>query len=82
MTRSIRLVTSNNGLFNNSVSIFDWPSGNPDFNPIQSFWQVVKISNFDDLFAESKKVWKAILTSVCKNPVTSMPRRCQVVIDN
>ena len=72
------------GFLNNSFTVLEQHSCSQDLNPIKNLWQVVKtkassveISNFVDLFAETKKeASEAIPTSACGNLVTSMPRRC------
>ncbi len=72
------------------IKKLDWPGNNPDLNPIENLWTVLKdkvaekqptsIDNFKSAIAE---VWvKEITQEYCQNLVHSMPRQIKAVIAN
>ena len=67
----------------------DWPSQSPDINPIENLFAWVKQTlikrgpkNITELKEELTDVWENINADFLKNFWDSMPRRCQLVIDN
>ena len=67
----------------------DWPSQSPDINPIENLFAWVKQTlikrgpkNITELKEELSDVWENINADFLKNFWDSMPRRCQLVIDN
>ena len=66
-----------------------WPSCSPDLNPIENLWSIVKMAvykkrpkNKSILKARLIHQWENIKPEIIKNLVESMPRRCQLVIEN
>jgi len=73
------------------VQGFDfWPAQSPDLNPIEHLWGYIAyklrtkkhvIGNVAQLEAFIHKTWKEIPPILLENLVSSMPARCQAVID-
>lgn len=66
----------------------DWPSQSPDLNPIEILWSILdkrcrdrRPNNEVELFQILQDAWRALPVSLLDDLVTSMPRRCQAVID-
>ena len=67
----------------------DWPSQSPDINPIENLFAWVKLNlikrrpkNITQLKEELTALWENINSDFLENYWLSMPRRCQLVIDN
>uniref|UniRef100_A0A7N8X1Z3 Tc1-like transposase DDE domain-containing protein n=1 Tax=Mastacembelus armatus TaxID=205130 RepID=A0A7N8X1Z3_9TELE len=74
-------------LRNNSVTVLDWPSQNPDLNPIEHLWRDLKMavhqlspSNLTELERICKEEWQRIPKSRCEKVVASFPRRLMAVL--
>ena len=74
---------------NKKWEILDWPAQSPDLNPIENVWADIKRmikdrkpNNETELFETMKKAWLETETSYLQNLISSMPRRCQAVIDS
>ena len=74
-------------LWNNSVTILDWPSQSPDLNPIEHLWRDLKMavhqpspSNLTELERICKEEWQKIPKSRCEKLVASFPRRLMAVL--
>jgi transposase len=72
-----------------SVEVLDWPAQSPDLNPIEHLWEYVKrkLADYDAaptsmyaLWERLEKEWSAIPASVCKDLISSMPRRVKAVL--
>jgi transposase len=73
---------------NKNWEIMEWPAQSPDLNPIENLWSDIKRrtkdrkpKNEDELFNIMKQAWIETETSYLDNLITSMPRRCQAVIE-
>lgn len=67
-----------------------WPAQSPDLNPIEHLWAYVsyklrykrgQFKNAAQLEAFVRKTWQEIPSIIFENLVSSMPARCQAVID-
>ena len=65
----------------------DWPSCNPDLNPIENMWDYLKTrvrarkpKNKAELWQYAQEEWDKIPQSYCQKLVESMPGRCEKVI--
>ena len=71
----------------NRVKVLDWPSMNPDLNPIEPLWGELKKAVQARQPTSVEAAWQICLEEwenmgpKCKKLVESMPRRCQAVID-
>ena len=72
----------------NNIPLMDWPSQSPDLNPIENLWAILDKScktrrpnNEVELFQILQDAWRALPVSLLDDLVSSMPRRCQAVID-
>jgi len=71
------------------INVLSWPSQSPDLNPIENLWAILnskcknrRCNTAKDLFETLKTAWKAIPVETLDSLVTSMPRRCQAIIDS
>ena len=69
------------------LSVCPWPSQSPDLNPIEYLWEVIKEKletrprkNLEELKVAIFESWDSIDASVTENFISSIPRRCAVVI--
>ena len=71
------------------LKVVDWPAQNPDLNPLENLWAIVKqrVYNFptppknkDELWACVQEVWYSITLEECHKLVASVPERIQAVI--
>ena len=67
----------------------DWPSQSPDINPIENLFAWLKQKLFKKgpksitkLKEELTDLWENIKSEFLENYWSSMPKRCQLVIDN
>src|SRR5689334_4699777 len=75
-------------LFNNGISMLDFPAYSPDLNPIENLWNNMArrvearpastIEQLQDVIAQE---WEATPLSFLRKLARSMPKRCQAVID-
>lgn len=72
-----------------NIITLDWPSQSPDLNPIENLWSFLdkqvenrNATSEDELFQVLQNGWNSLPTTLIRNLVESMPRRCQGVIDN
>ena len=75
-------------MHDNNIPLLDWPSQSPDLNPIENLWSILdarckarRPNNETELFQILQDAWRALPVSLLDDLVTSMPRRCQAVID-
>ncbi len=75
-------------LHNNSVTVLEWPSQNPDLNPIEHLWRDLKMavhqrlpSNLTELEKICKEEWQRIPKSRCEKLVASFPKRLMAVLN-
>jgi len=73
----------------NFPEVLDWPSNSPDLNPIENLWAIVKRSvemrmpqNLSELEQYMIEEWDKIPNNVLINLVTSMRRRCEMIIES
>ena len=71
----------------NGIDVMDWPSVNPDLNPIENMWDYLKTrvkarkpKNKAELWQYAQEEWAKIPQSYCQKLVESMPGRCEKVI--
>lgn len=72
-------------LDSNDVYLLPWPAKSPDLNPIENLWAVLarkvyrnqrQFRNVDDLKNAVIEEWNGITSSLTKNLISSMPKRC------
>ena len=73
------------------VDSFDfWPAQSPDLNPIEHLWAYIahklrlkraNIGNVAQLDVAVREIWEGISPLILENLVSSMPARCQAVIN-
>ncbi len=75
-------------LHNNSVTVLEWPSQNPDLNPIEHLWRDLKMavhqrlpSNLTELERICKEEWQRVPKSRCEKLVASFPKRLMAVLN-
>jgi transposase len=80
-----------NYLKNAKFEVLDWASQSADLNPIENLWDQVKdqieartdrASSLSDVFRIVQEEWARLPLDFIQNLITSMPRRCQAVIDS
>jgi transposase len=76
------------GLQDQGVDVKQWPPHSPDLNPIQDLWAIVEKSskardcaNDKELEQVLKAVWVDTKVTVWRNLISSMPSRCEAVIN-
>ena len=86
-----RTVVIENWLNDTGIEVLEpWPGCNPDLNPIENLWTMVKrkVSEMNptseqSLIATIKKVWVTEITpAYCEKLISSMPQRVQAVLRN
>jgi DDE superfamily endonuclease/transposase len=77
-----------NYLENKKVNVLTWPPQSPDLNPIENLWKELNFNaknrepkNEDELFEILSKEWNQLTPEYLNSLVSSMPTRCQLVID-
>ena len=75
-------------LFNNGISLLEFPAYSPDLNPIENLWNDMArrvearpastIEELQDVIAEE---WERTSPALLRKLARSMPERCQAVID-
>jgi hypothetical protein len=70
------------------VNVLEWPSQNPDLNPIEHLWRDLKMavhrrspSNLTELERICKEEWQKLPQSRCAKLVASYPKRLEAVIN-
>jgi len=76
-------------LFQEEVSVMDWPAQSPDVNPIEKVWKLLgertkarNSGNLQDFWTALQDEWTKITQEKCSHLVKSCSRRCQAVIDS
>ena len=71
----------------NKINCINWPSFSPDLNPIEHLWDEIerrmkKTSprNMRELKEYLMRIWKSIVSQVCKKLVDSVPNRLHEVL--
>ncbi len=76
-------------LFDNGVTVLDWPAQSPDLNPIEHLWNEAerrlrhlpeRATGREDLWEKLQDVWNGIEVDVCLKLIESMPERVNDVI--
>ena len=72
----------------NEIRTIDWPSNSPDLNPIENMWYIVKNNvekrmprNIDELKHFMTEEWDAIPETTVQNLISSMKKRCELVLE-
>jgi hypothetical protein len=72
----------------NGIRTINWPSNSPDLNPIENMWHLIKNNvekrlskNIDELKKFMTEEWDAIPETTVKNLVSSMKKRCELVLE-
>ena len=72
----------------NTITVFPWPANSPDFNPIENFWEIVKLrlqghqfSNLGQLNEAICEMWTSISLEECEPLVRFMPAKIEAVIE-
>ena len=72
------------------IDVMEWSAQSPDLNPIEHVWQNFKRalnmptmppSGMADLWERIVEEWNAIPATAIRELISSMPARCQAVID-
>lgn len=73
----------------NGIETLEWIHQSPDLNPIENIWSEIEHKvkdsfpqNEEELFQLLQQAWSHLSTDFLAKLVSSMPRRCQSVIDN
>ena len=71
----------------NGIEVMDWPSQNPDANPIENAWKILKRrvkarypKNKADLWKYSQEEWAKIPTEYFQTLAYSFPTRWQKIV--
>src|SRR5680860_777181 len=74
-------------LFNNGISMLDFPAYSPDLNPIENLWNDIArrvearpASTLEELQDVIAQEWERTSPTFLRKPARSMPKRCQAVI--
>ena len=74
-------------LFNNGISMVDFPTYSPDLNPIENLWndiarrvELKPASTLEELQDVVADEWAATPVQFIDTLARSMPKRCQAVI--
>ena len=66
----------------------EWPAQNPDFNPIEHLWNILKckLNKYEEppkgvyeLWDRVAEEWNKITPEECQNLIESLPRRLEAV---
>ena len=71
------------------IRTIDWPANSPDLNPIENLWAVLKkriqnkaLKDIKNLGKLIETEWQTFDPEFLANFITSMKRRCQLVIES
>lgn len=71
------------------IPTFNWPAQSPDLNPIENLWSILdqrlkrrQVNTCEELFDALNHEWKRLPIDLLDRLVSSMPSRCQAVIDS